>query len=157
MRYSIITRQTILYSCLALVHSFPPVTSIRMLAPVTNIISSLSIEASWVTVPHHNSQSTDGSTYSLLLTPRRQRTQCFFPDRFPVTAGVRFRFTGRFDRLPVETGQIQIWIQMAQFNRFVPVYRPVRLVTGQTQFFFLFWFKLKCPQSILNKCLYNIF
>ena len=57
MRYYIITRQTILYSCLALVHSFPPVTSIRMLAPTTKIISSLSIKASQVTVPCHNSQT----------------------------------------------------------------------------------------------------
>ena len=23
--------------------------------------------------------------------------------------------------------------------------------------FFLFWFKFKCPQSILNECLYNMF
>ena len=58
----------------------------------------------------------------------------------------------RFGRLPVGTGRIQIWIQMAQFNRFVLVYRPVRpvyrpgwpvyrpgwLVTGQIQFFFFF-------------------
>ena len=48
----------------------------------------------------------------------------------------------RFGRLPVGTGQIQIWIQTSQFNRFVtvyrsvrPVYRPVWLVTGQIQFF----------------------
>src|SRR6185503_13309308 len=57
MRYYITTRQTILYSCLALVHSFPPVTSIRMLTPTTKIISSLSIKASQVTVPCHNSQT----------------------------------------------------------------------------------------------------
>ena len=38
----------------------------------------------------------------------------------------------RFGRKPVETGQIQF-------------------------FFFLFWFKFKCPQSILNECLYNMF
>ena len=63
----------------------------------------------------------------------------------------------RFGRLPVRTGQIQIWIQTSQFNRFVSVYRPVWLVTGQIQFFFLFWFKFKCSQSILNKCLYNMF
>jgi len=31
----------------------------------------------------------------------------------------------RLGRKPVGTGGIQIWIQMAQFNRFVPVYRPV--------------------------------
>ena len=42
------------------------------------------------------------------------------------------------DRLPVETDQIQIWIQKTQFNRFGPVYqsvwpvyRPVWLVTGR--------------------------
>ena len=77
----------------------------------------------------------------------------------------------RFDRKPVETGQIQNQIQNRMFNRFRtayrsvwpvyrpvwPVYRSVWLVTGQIQFFFLFWFKFKCPQSILNKYLYNIF
>ena len=47
----------------------------------------------------------------------------------------------RFDRKPVETGQIQ----NRMFNRFRtayrsvwPVYRSVWLVTGQIQFFFFF-------------------
>jgi hypothetical protein len=65
MRYYITTRQTILYSCLALVHSFPSVTSIRILAPTTKIISSLSIEASRVTVPRHNSPDNQDSAYPL--------------------------------------------------------------------------------------------
>ena len=63
----------------------------------------------------------------------------------------------RFDRKPVKTGQIQNQIQNRMFNRFRTAYRSVWLVTGQIQIFFLFWFKFKCPQSILNKCLYNIF
>ena len=60
MRYYITTRQTILYSCLALVHSFPSVTSIRMIAPTTKIISSLTIEAwrsqGWFTGMDHLGQ-----------------------------------------------------------------------------------------------------
>ena len=59
-----------------------------------------------------------------------------------------------FDRLPVETGQIQIRIQKTQFNRFVPVYRPVRPVyrpvrpvyqvglNGPSQFFSFSFFVL---------------
>jgi hypothetical protein len=69
-----------------------------------------------------------------------------------------------FGRKLVQTGRSQIWIQKPQCKWFVPVYRSVWpvyrsvwLVTGQIQIFFLFWFKFKCPQSILNKCLYNIF
>ena len=42
----------------------------------------------------------------------------------------------RFDRKPVETGQIQIQIQNRMSKRFRLVYRPVWLVTGQIQFFF---------------------
>ena len=68
MRYYIITRQTILYSCLALVHSFPPVTSVCMLAPTTKIISSLSIKASRVTVPCHNSQTIMTAPASFAIT-----------------------------------------------------------------------------------------
>src|SRR6185312_3272349 len=68
MKYYIITRQTILYSCLALVHSFPPVTSIRMLAPTTKIISSLSIKASQVTVPCHNFQTIMTAPTSFAIT-----------------------------------------------------------------------------------------
>src|SRR6185437_4209224 len=35
---------------------------------------------------------------------------------------------------------------------------PVGLIGNRLNSnFFLFWFKFKCPQSILNKCLYNIF
>ena len=66
MRYYIISRQTILYSCL--VHSFPPVTSIRMLAPTTKIISSLSIKASQITVPCHNSQTIMTAPTSFAIT-----------------------------------------------------------------------------------------
>ena len=39
----------------------------------------------------------------------------------------------RFGRKPIETCQIQIWIQKTQFNRFVPVYRPVWPVWIQIQ------------------------
>ena len=68
MKYYITTRQTILYSCFALVHSFPSVTSIRMLAPTTKIISSLSIKASQVTVPCHNSQTIMTAPTSFAIT-----------------------------------------------------------------------------------------
>ena len=70
----------------------------------------------------------------------------------------------RFDRLPEKTGQIQISNQKWQFNRFPPVSRPVRPVNRSglsgnrpNSIFFLFWFKFKCPQSILNECLYKMF
>ena len=36
----------------------------------------------------------------------------------------------RFDRKPMETDQIQNQIQNRMFNQFLPVYRPVWLVTG---------------------------
>ena len=54
----------------------------------------------------------------------------------------------RFGRKPVGTGGIQIWIQNTQFNRFVPVYRPVRPVYR--------WFKeifrrLQNRSSVWNK------
>ena len=51
------------------------------------------------------------------------------------------RYTNRFDRLSVGlTGNRSVWV-----------------VTDQIHFFFFFWFKFKCPQSILNECLYNMF
>ena len=73
----------------------------------------------------------------------------------------------RFHRKPVETGQIPVQIQIVR-----RIWEPTGLtgipaglasipvgLTGNrsNSFFFLFWFKFKCPQSILNKCLYNIF
>ena len=67
----------------------------------------------------------------------------------------------RFDRLPEKNGQIQISNQKRQFNRFPPVSRPVYRsgLSGNrsNSNFFLFWFKFKCPQSILTECLYNMF
>ena len=59
--------------------------------------------------------------------------QVFFPTGHPKPAPTGSGLPDRFDRLLVETGQIQIWIQMVSFNRFVPVYRPVWLVTCQIQ------------------------
>jgi hypothetical protein len=51
----------------------------------------------------------------------------FYTDRTDRTGGVRYRFTGpvRSGRKPVETGQIRISNQNAQFKWFPPVYRPV--------------------------------
>ena len=49
----------------------------------------------------------------------------FFPTGNPKPEHSGSGKPDRFDRLPVETGQIQIWIQKTQFNRFVPVYRSV--------------------------------
>ena len=85
-------------------------------------------------------------------------------DRSPVTAGLRYRYTG-----PVwtVTGRNR-WNSNLNSNGAV---QPVRtgipagltgLPAGLTgnrsnSIFFLFWFKFKCPQSILNKYLYNIF
>ena len=48
-----------------------------------------------------------------------------FTDWTGQTAAVRYRYTGL---VWPETGRIQIQIKKTQFNRFVPVYRPVRLV-----------------------------
>ena len=48
-----------------------------------------------------------------------------FPNRFPVTAGLRFRFTG-----PVETGWIQIQIQINSNFPVQPV--PTGLPVGLT-------------------------
>ena len=73
------------------------------------------------------------------------------------TAGLRYRYTGPF--WPV-TGRNR-WNSNLNSNFAV---QPVRtgLPAGLTgnrpnSNFFLFWFKFKCPQSILNKYLYNIF
>ena len=88
MRYS---RQTILYSCLALVHSFPPVTSIRMLEPTTKIISSLSIKTSQITVPCHNSQTIMTAPTSFAITssfPRSHRVPTPLTLKRPVMAAL---------------------------------------------------------------------
>ena len=49
----------------------------------------------------------------------------FFPTGHPKPLATGSGLPYRFDRLPVKIGQIQIWIQKTQFNRFVPVYQPV--------------------------------
>ena len=46
----------------------------------------------------------------------------FFPTGNPKPEHSGSGKPDRFDRLPVETGQIQNWIKKTQFNRFVPVF-----------------------------------
>ena len=81
-------------------------------------------------------------------------------DRCSVTAGLRYRYTGpvwpvtsrnrwnsNFAVQPVRTG---LPAGLAGL--------PVGLTGNRPNSnFFLFWFKFKCPQSILNEYLYNIF
>ena len=101
-------------------------------------------------------------------TRTRSTTRVLISDRSGQIAGLRYRYTGPV--WPV-TGRNR-WNSNLNSNFAVqpvyrsvrpvylpdlPVYRPVWLVTGQIQIFFLFWFKFKYPQSILNKYLYNIF
>ena len=94
-----------------------------------------------------------------------------FSDWTPLTAGVRFRLTGPVSPVtgrnrtnanlnsnsPVETVLTGIPAGLTGLPAGLTGKRSVWLVTGQIQIFFLFLFKFKCPQSILNKCLYNIF
>ena len=74
-------------------------------------------------------------------------TQVSHPGIFLPTAGTEPPATGsglpdRLDRLPVKTGQTQIWIQNPQLYRFRTSNRPVWPVTGRfrlnSNFFFFF-------------------
>ena len=84
----------------------------------------------------------------------------FSPTRHPKPEHFGSGKPDRFHRKPVETGQIPVQIQIVR-----RIWEPAGLtgipagLTGNrsNSIFFLFWFKFKCPQSILNKCLYNIF
>src|SRR6185312_9070956 len=91
-------------------------------------------------------------------------TRVNLTDRSGQTGAVRYRYTG-----PVwpETGRYR-WKSNLNSNFAVQTVRtgiPVGLtglpagLTGNrpNSNFFLFWFKFKCPQSILNECLYNMF
>ena len=107
---------------------------------------------------------------SVRPTTRRGDLRVNVSDRWPVTAGLRFRYTGpvwpitgrnrwnsnlnsNFPVQPVPTG---IPAGLAGISAGLDGNRPVWLVPVKFKFF-SFLFKFKCPQSILNKCLYNIF
>ena len=84
----------------------------------------------------------------------------FFPTGHPKPEHSGSGKPDRFHRKPVEIGQIPVQIQIVR-----RIWEPTGLAgipTGLTgnrsnSIFFLFWFKFKCPQSILNEYLYNIF
>ena len=104
-------------------------------------------------------------------TRTRSTTRVLIFDRSGQTAGLRYRYTGpvwpvtgrnrwnsnlnsNFAVQPVRTSIPVGWTSLPPGLAGLPVG-----LTGNrsNSNFFLFWFKFKCPQSILNKCLYNIF
>ena len=108
-----------------------------------------------MTTRKHDGEPRRKGTGARLVEQSRARVS--LTDRSGQTGRVRYRYTG-----PVwpETGRYRSKSNLN--SKFVVQTVRTGIPVGLTgnranSIFFLFWFKFKCPQSILNECLCNIF
>ena len=97
------------------------------------------------------------------LKTKQGAARVYVTDRSGQTGGVRYRYTGPvWPEISPNRSKSNLNLKSSvQTGTGLPAGLtglPVGLIGNRpNSIFFLFWFKFKCLQSILNECLYNMF